>query len=214
MIALSPRMRGSTSRTGALALALCVGTATTMTSGCSLLFVDGPPANAQKLRSFNCTTSNSLPVTDAVIGGLFALSAVGAATGSSGTSGSTTTSDVSAAIGTGVVAAAFAVSAGVGYSRTSACKDATAELMTRIYPGPGAPGFAPTPYAPSPYMPAPQPYDPWTAPAPGAAPPPPAPGAAPGAGPWGAPPASAPAPPAAPPPSAPPPAPPPGGARP
>jgi hypothetical protein len=209
MIALSHRMRRPMSRNGGLALALCASAAMATTSGCSLLFVDGPPDNAKKLRSFNCTTSNSLPTTDVVIGSIAVLDAIGIATESStySTSGST----VAPAIGAAAVAAAFATSAAVGYGRTSACRDATAELMTRLYP-PAPPGFVPAPYAPYPGAP-PPPYDPWNAPAPGAAPPgaaPPPYAPPPNPGPWGAPPPPPAAPPAPPAGAAPPPSPPPG----
>src|SRR3954471_13883154 len=47
------------------------------TSGCSLLFVDGPPANHRKLNYFDCTSNNLAPVVDVVIGGAEGLGALG-----------------------------------------------------------------------------------------------------------------------------------------
>jgi hypothetical protein len=183
------------------------------TGGCSLLLVDAPPANAKNLKTFSCTTGNTWPVTDAVIGGLVALDSIGLladAGSSSNVMYDPTTQtyvskpkDNSQYVAAGLVAGAavgFLASAYVGHQRAVECREATAELMLRLYPGntAPAPGFAPTgfPMAPPAAYPMPAPYDPWTAPAPGAAP-----GAAPqGApGPWGAP---APAqPPSAPPPA-------------
>jgi hypothetical protein len=214
MIALSPGMRRPTSRAPGLALLLCAGVAMGTSSGCSFLFVDGPPDNARKMRSFSCTTSNALPTTDVVLGSLMVIDAIGiAADPTYSSSGSGSGTNYGPAIGAAAVAAAFATSAAVGYKRTSECRDATAELMNRLYP-PAPPGFAPAPYAPYPGAP-PPPYDPWTAPAPGAAPPPgmPPPYAPPvNPGPWGAPPPPAAPPPQAPAPGpAPPPAPPPAG---
>jgi hypothetical protein len=202
MLALSPRMRRTTSRAGTMALALCVSAAATTISGCSLLFVDAPPENAKKLKMFTCTQSNTLPVVDGVIAGLSAIDIATALVDGTSTydaNGNLVKKpDYGLAIGAGAVAALFATSAYIGNSRATACKEATAELMSRLFPGPGFGAPAPAPYAPPP-----QPYDPWTAPPPGAAPAP-SPPAAPAAEPWGAPPAGGAAPPAAPPPSAPP----------
>ncbi len=216
MFALSPRMRRTKGQRGVLALALCVGVSATTTSGCSFLFVDAPPANAKHLNAFSCTTSNALPITDGVIAGLAVVDTAEfllEGTSTIDAQGNLTKKpDYGAAVGSAAVAALFAASSVVGHSHTTECKEATADLMTRLYPS-GAPGFAPQGpgYAPSPgftpypYAPPPQPYDPWTAPPPGGAPrapgaapppapgaaPPPAPGAAPppppAAGPWGAP---------------------------
>ncbi|HEY2728493.1 MAG TPA: hypothetical protein VGK52_01055 [Polyangia bacterium] len=174
MFALSPGMVRTKGRPGALALVLCAVTAAA-TNGCSALFVDGPPANARKLRAFNCTTSNSWPTTDVILGGLTLLDGLGAVTSASQTSsgGINNGNYVAAGVALGG-AALFAASAASGYKNTSACRDATGELMTRLYPPGGAPpnGFAP--YAPTaqPYAPTAQPYDPWTAPPPAAASPP------------------------------------------
>ncbi|HVR03489.1 MAG TPA: hypothetical protein VMT47_15235, partial [Polyangia bacterium] len=106
------------------------------TNGCSALFVDGPPPNARKLRAFNCTTSNSWPTTDVILGGLTLLDGLGAVTSASqsSTSGGISNANyVAAGVALGG-AALFAASAVSGYKNTSACRDATSELMTRLYP--------------------------------------------------------------------------------
>ena len=82
MFALSPGMLRTKGRPGALALVLCA-VAAAATNGCSFLFVDGPPPNARKLRAFSCTTSNSWPTTDVILGGLTLLDGLGAATSAS-----------------------------------------------------------------------------------------------------------------------------------
>jgi len=179
----------TTSRARGLALLLCWGLAATTSSGCSFVFVDGPPTNARKMQAFTCTNSNALPVVDAVIAGLAALSVVGALTdGSHETYDASTQTykqspDYSTAAVAGAWAALFAASAFVGHSRVSECRDATDELMQRMSRGAPGPGFMPAPFAPG-YAP-PAPYDPWTAPPAGfaplpPAPPPPAPPAPPG----------------------------------
>jgi hypothetical protein len=196
-------MRRMQGHGGVLAVALCVVVSTSATSGCSFLLVDAPPDNHKKLKTFSCTTSNTWPTVDIIAGGLMAIDGVAAIADPASYSTTGTGQANYVAAGAFLASAAlFATSAAVGYRRTSDCRDATGELMMRIYPGPtAAPGFAP--YPP---MAPPQPYDPWNTPAPAAAPPlgAPPPGAA-SPGTWGAPAAPAP-PPAGPPPAAPPPA--------
>jgi hypothetical protein len=204
-------MRRTTSQRGTLALAICVAASAVTTNGCSMLFVDAPPENHRSLKTFNCTTSNNFPTADLVIAGVLGLTA--AETLAAGTAASQTTdyqtgqttqqSNTGVYVGAGITAAAaaaFVASAVVGYRRTSECKDATGELMIRLYPSPSAPMYAPYPYAPPPPS---RPYDPWNAPAQGGAPQYPPPGAP---GQWGPAPTPTPAPygaPAAPPPAAP-----------
>ncbi|HSS37825.1 MAG TPA: hypothetical protein VLT58_03550, partial [Polyangia bacterium] len=50
----------------------------TMTS-CSFLFVHGPPPDHDRLQYFDCSSSNVLPVLDALYGGLAAVEAAAAA---------------------------------------------------------------------------------------------------------------------------------------
>ena len=52
------------------------------TTGCSFLFVHGPPPDHERLPYFDCSSSNVLPVLDALYGGLAAAEAVAAGTGS------------------------------------------------------------------------------------------------------------------------------------
>jgi hypothetical protein len=205
MIALSPGMRRTNGRAGALALALCVAGSG---SGCSYLFVDAPPARVPQPRPFTCTTSNSWPTIDVVLSGISVLEGIGALTSTVGANGSVSNSDRTADyVGAGVAAASaalFAASAAAGYRHTAECREATAELMNRLYLN--QPGGPPSPFAP-PSAALPQPYDPWIATAAPVQPGPPAEPAA-VAPPAVAPPHAPDAPPAAGPGDAPPPAPP------
>ncbi len=144
-------------------LTLCAALLT-LSAGCSFVFVDGPPANHKKMPFFTCTPSNTLPVVDLVIGGVLAASTVGQLdSGSSSSTGSSTnTATVAVAVGE---AALFAASAIYGFGKTSACREANAELMARLPAGPMGPpsGFAPG-YAAQPQVP----YDPWVSPPPAA----------------------------------------------
>jgi hypothetical protein len=177
MLALIRRMRSKTSCARELALLLCATVGAGGTSGCSFLFVDGPPANAKRLPAFTCTSSNALPAVDGVIAGLAAISAAGALvegqqTYDTNTGMTVTKPDYTAAVGAAAWGALFAASAFVGHSRVSECKEATEDLMNRYYQTAPGRGFGPGQAAPIPYAPT-APYDPW-APAPGIAPAPPA----------------------------------------
>ena len=197
MLALSLGMRRTNRRVGALALALCVASAA---SGCSYLFVDAPPPRSQQPpRPFTCTTSNTWPTVDVVLSGVAVLEGIGALTdttdaNSGYSSGDRTANYVNAGVAA-VSAALLATSAAAGYRQTAACREATAELMNRLYMS--QPAGSPSPYAPG----LTQPYDPWTAPPPAPPPivappavvPPRAPDAPPGAGPRVAPTPAAPA---------------------
>jgi hypothetical protein len=186
-------------------LALCVIAAGLFGSGCSFIFVDGPPAAHQKMPYFDCTTSNIAPVVDVVFAASAAVQGAAFLANQSSGSGSS-----SLAAEGGVVlaeAALFGVSALTGFGKTSSCREAKAQLVQRSLqnpgfygaPGYGAPGFG-APAFGVPGGPPPQPYDPWSAPpragTPPDAPPPGAPGAPPAAAPI-APPAGPGAPPAA-----------------
>lgn len=204
---------------GVTALTLGVLAMTPVGSGCSFLFVDGPPAQADRMPFFTCSTSAGWPVVDVVLAGLEGLGTI-----INASQPDSYYTDMNnglskgeyVAIGLGWTAL-FAVSAITGFSRVSDCNAALARASQRqmrpaygTYPPPGygqPPGYGPPPgYPPPPagYPPPPSPY----APPPGAAP-------APGAPPAGAPPAEAPPPAAAPGTPAPPPspAPPPGATR-
>ncbi len=146
-----------------------------MTS-CSFLFVHGPPAGHERMQYFDCSTSNVLPVLDAVYAGLVAVEAVAAATGSHGfpaTSSGSTTAWVAAG-----EAALVGASAVYGFSTTSDCRQAQEAMLKRSQNRPlGGPTFGPAP-APTFAPPGARPVDPWTGrpvgpPAPVYAPPPP-----------------------------------------
>jgi len=178
-------MRRTRGGSTALLMALCVAASATTTSGCGFLFVDGPPANAKKLQTFTCTTSNTFPTADLVAGGFVLLYgggvglAAAAATSNTGGGSAVYALPVAAVAGTALLVA----SAVSGYSKASACREATSELMMRLYPNrPGTPGYAPPNgyappggYAPYPQAAPAQPYDPWASPPPAAGPPPAAP---------------------------------------
>jgi hypothetical protein len=132
---------------GVLAVAILTALAISA-SGCSLLFVNGPPQNHRTSSFFGCTSSNTIPIVDTA----FAVGAVlgAASVGSDGysTSGTRTTG----AITYGAAAALLAGSAVYGFSKTSACREAQAELVARLPPPSAVPVLA-----------APVPYDPWVA---------------------------------------------------
>lgn len=127
------------------------------TTGCSFLFVHGPPPDHERLAYFDCSSSNVLPVLDAVYAGAAGIEAAVAATGSrtiSPTSSARTDAFVLAG-----EAAIIGASAVYGFSKTSDCRKAQAAMLKRAATqgptfGPGAsPTFAP-PGAPA--------VDPWT----------------------------------------------------
>ncbi|HXU62523.1 MAG TPA: hypothetical protein VN962_12520 [Polyangia bacterium] len=124
-------------------------------SGCSFAFVHGPPPNHERLPSVDCTTSNVLPVLDAVFAGLAVADAVGAATGAP-----EFRSPKSEAFAFAAEAVLVGASAGYGFSKTSQCRQAQELAVKRAASQPTMPVFAP---APSPRLPpAPPPVDPWT----------------------------------------------------
>jgi hypothetical protein len=148
-------------------LALCTVLLSVSGSGCSFVFVDGPPTMHKQLPYFECTSSNALPTVDLVLGAVIGIGAgaeLAASSGSTYSSGNNTGAAV--AIGE---AALFAASAIYGYQKTSSCREAKADLMLRLPRNPGyGPGFGP-------YAPPPPAVDPWVTPPTGAfaAPPPP-----------------------------------------
>jgi hypothetical protein len=113
-------------------------------SGCSFAFVHGPPANHRRMSFFDCTSGNVLPVVDALVTAASVAATAGAASGDA----STRKADM---IGYAVDAALFGASAIYGFSKTSDCREAQAELIARLPPTPLEPYMAPPP-----------PVDPWT----------------------------------------------------
>lgn len=153
-------------RPGVFALALV----SVVSGGCSFLFVNGPPPNHRTSSFFGCTSSNALPFVDVAFAAGSILEAFDPGAGSSGYA---TASGAQAAnvVAYGATAALLAASAAYGFSKTSRCREAQAELLARL-PPPIASGRTP-----------PVPYDPWVAhpsPMPSGAPPaPPSPWEAP-----------------------------------
>jgi hypothetical protein len=157
-------------------------------SGCSFLFVKGPPANHAQMNSFDCSDGNGWPVFDLIWAGLNGLGAASAAGDDENPDPQATDPGTVVAVGLGwlVLSGASAI---YGFTKVSKCKDAKRLRDERYYPPPGMPATAPAPAA---VPPPPPPPPPAAAPPPVAAPVPVAP-----------PPADAPAP-AIPPPAAPP----------
>jgi hypothetical protein len=93
-------------------------------TGCSFVFVDGPPAGHKKMQYFDCSTSNWLPVVDVGLGAIYGLSAVGAAVDSN--------QEKTQLAGLAVLTGALVASGAYGFQRTSACREAKAQLMERL----------------------------------------------------------------------------------
>ena len=146
----------------ALAIA-ATAVAVATSSGCSFIFVEGPPRDHASRRYFDCTSSNLAPGVDATLGGLLAIGML------SSTSDSSTTSGDSQAIVEGAIVAGAAVaSAAYGFVRTSHCREAKQALAERLLEPPHFMGPPPAPF-PSPAGAAPPPppsRDPWAPPPP------------------------------------------------
>ncbi len=131
------------------------------TAGCSFLFVHGPPPDHERLPFFDCSSSNVLPVLDALYAGLAATEAVAAGEGSRtfSTTSSRRRRDAWVLAGEAALVGASAV---YGFSKTSDCRKAQAAMLKRAATQPaGGPTFGPSPtptFAP-PGAPA---VDPWT----------------------------------------------------
>lgn len=124
-------------------------------SGCSFLFVNGPPPDHKTSTFFDCTSSNTIPFVDVAFAAGSVLEAVEGGTGvQSQGYDTTTTSRTGEAVTFGVTAAVLAASAAYGFNKTSQCREALADLVRRTPPA--APTLAP------PFVP-PVPYDPWVA---------------------------------------------------
>ena len=122
--------------------------------GCSLIFVDGPPTQHQRLTSFDCTSSNLAPLIDMLVGGAEGLAVLGSINTASAYRND---SDV---IAPAITAAAFVASGMIGLRRVSSCKEATTELALRA-----AERSSRAPYGAPPAR-----VDPWLAPLPATSP--------------------------------------------
>jgi hypothetical protein len=172
---------------------LAIAALSTALGGCSFAFVNGPPPNHRTSPFFTCTSSNGVPMLDAVAATIALLDAASFATDSGSESSTTTGSKTGNAIVLGAGAALLAASAAYGYKKTSECREAEADLVRRTPVFTSAPGPFATRGPPAA-------YDPWVAHpasagaaaaagpvAPGASPAPVPPGAkasAPGSSPW------------------------------
>jgi hypothetical protein len=107
-----------------IALLLTIAPAT---FGCSLAFVDGPPPPHERFRNFDCSRGNGWPVVDVMLAAAQALRTGYALTRSeSDYRGQALSQGADVAIG-GTLLAITAVSAGVGFSRVSSCREALRE---------------------------------------------------------------------------------------
>jgi len=136
-------------------------------SGCSFVFVKGPPPNHEQLPYFDCTESRAVPVLDTVFTLLQAANLLLAA--------STTDQEWadnfdgnppferSSAVPLYVVLAALGAGGMYyGFKNTGECRDARAQAQARGW-SPSAPQpqpYPPQPYAPQPYAPQPAPWTP------------------------------------------------------
>jgi type IV secretory pathway VirB10-like protein len=154
-------------------------------SGCSFLFVKGPPANHAEVASFDCSDSNAWPVVDLLWAGLNGLGAASAA-------GDQEIENRDQVVGVGVAwLVVSGISAIYGFNKVSQCNDAKRKRNQQYESyRMAAPAPMPAPAAPV-GAPAPGTAAPAAAPSPAAAPAP-APAPAPPAAPASAAPAAAP----------------------
>jgi hypothetical protein len=102
-------------------------------SGCSALFVHGPPANHAELASFECSDSNAWPVVDTIWAGLNGLGAASAA-------GDDANPDQDQIVLVGVTWLVISgASAIYGFSKVAACHDARGQ---RVFAPAEAPSLA------------------------------------------------------------------------
>jgi hypothetical protein len=173
--------------------------AVSLQSGCSYLFIKGPPANHAQMPSFRCSESSAWAVVDAIWAGL---NGVGAAVAAGDDANPDQDQIVLVGLGWLVLSGTSAI---YGFSKVSECNSAKDLQEQRYYPGVGVPMPVPYPVAPG-AIPPPPPVTMPPPPQPAAPmpPPPPPPPAAPmppsPAAPVPPPPTAAPPPPPPPPP--------------
>lgn len=94
--------------------------------GCSALFVTAPPPRHEKLRYFDCTTSNFAPVADVVVTALEGIALLGMLADSQGSGPG---GEVAVNLAGGVI---FGASAVWGFKATESCREAKAEMIERF----------------------------------------------------------------------------------
>jgi hypothetical protein len=142
-------------------------------TGCSFVFVDGPPAEHAKMPYFDCTSTYGLPVADGFIG-LSGVLGAGQALGQSKQAYADKNGGASRNAAAGIdiaLAGVLAASAVYGIVQTERCDRAKEDLRARI--------FAPTLRRPEQAPPFPASPAPRASPVPPASPAPPAPPPAP-----------------------------------
>jgi hypothetical protein len=129
-------------------------------SGCSFLFVNGPPDNHKAMPYFDCTSSVAAPVLDTVWAGLNGLGAASAASASDAqwkAQGQSNERGTVAVVGL-VWLMISGASAIRGYQLTSDCREAKGQLAARLtQPRPSRPGIPLAPGAPPVLAPVSQP---------------------------------------------------------
>jgi len=106
-------------------------------SGCSFIFVRGPPSDRPQYGAIDCTSSVVAPVLDLVWAGLNGTGALQAASTSQATWDANTTTSRGAVIGIGLTwLVVSGVSAIYGFKTTEACRRAVAAQSTRLPPPP------------------------------------------------------------------------------
>lgn len=101
--------------------------ASTGTVGCGFVFTHGPPQDHKQLDYFTCTEGNTGPILDIVFGGLNLAATVFMLADDPDSYG-----DSGAIVASGLTWTAFSgAAAGVGFSKTSKCRDAKRELAAR-----------------------------------------------------------------------------------
>ena len=104
-----------------------IGVISLCASGCSFLFVKGPPAGHEQMRVVSCTDSKTLPLLDAIQAGLGAATAIFALAdaGASNTRGS----DILSGAGSAVV---WGIAASKGYEKVRECRAAKELWALRV----------------------------------------------------------------------------------
>jgi hypothetical protein len=103
----------------------------TASSGCSYLFVKGPPTGHENLPYFTCTESNLVPALDAIWAGLNGL---GAARAASAEDGTYVNQDEAMLVGT-MWLVVSGLSSHSGFRKTKSCRTAVQQLTLRLQTG-------------------------------------------------------------------------------